>query len=202
VRVPGACLGKIPRRWWVGAGACPVGNLLSEDAFTFLKSCSPPSASVCGVRAAGAMAPSGCSSLSVLRADKSETTQWFLESSVKVTHDWRSVNLRPASEPGKAGLQGCPHIKQGHWPCPCTPSFHLSLPPSPLPMLGFGGGWMGRWMDILMDGWVFCHASGSKGSLAMRGMGSNPAHTPPWEFEDWGGLGVGPARDLAFSGFL
>lgn len=43
-------MGKVPQRWWVGAVACPAGNPPAEDAFTFLKSCSPPGALVRGVR--------------------------------------------------------------------------------------------------------------------------------------------------------
>lgn len=150
MRVPGACLGKAPWRWWVGAGACPAGNPLMEDAFTFPKPCSPPSAPLRGFRGGGETAPSGCSSLSVLGADKSETTRRCWGAVSKVRSNRRSVNLRPGDEPGKAGLQGCRHTKQGWWTCP--PTLPPSIRPSLLPCSPCWGLAMG--FDRLMNAWV------------------------------------------------
>lgn len=155
----------------------------------------------------GTAAPSGCPSLSVSGTDKSETGSSRGAVS-KVRGDWKSVNLRPASELGKAGPQGCRHRERGWWPCPPQP-LHLSLLPSLFPCFPCWGLAVGGWTDGWMNGWVgFPHALGCKASPATRGMGSKSSlhshHRGLRTGEGWvrGQPEPWRARYLAFSGCL
>lgn len=118
----------------------------------------------------------------------------------KVRGNQRSVNLRPIIEQGKAGQQYCRHVQQSQWPCPTAHPLSLlpSFPPSPLPVLGFGSGWM----DERMNGWVgFSPCLGVQGQPGYQGHGEQKQLTPCCGvFEDQGGLGAGPARATACQG--